>query len=781
MRVNRIRLDEPVRPRGRTPYPPAFYPPPVPPPLPPGLGRKLKRLIQEDTPVYFNELELNEYLSLTQSPQLHVPWLQQLEPEEFTVGPRPFPPALYSPPSPPASIPIPPPRLKRTLQYDEVLEFTKAPKPYPLALHPTAPPQFLTGTTSLAITVTFNQGTLTTQITGVESLQIDLAFGSGALLLRPFTLFIDGVDQTDLLVVNTLQVTLNVSQVGTAQFGLWDPTGNPANLPQVGQTVLIYRNTVRVFGGYIEKPAQGQFMALSGSMFMGSTANGSGGQVTASDFSSLLDRRYIGKYYTGPTTLQSIVSDILDLTLAADGFSYNTVDGDPGVDLGNQLFDWVTIRQAFNTLSSLTGWDFEVDAFMTIRFFPAGDRIGVAPFNIADNDGNTLAESMTITYDRTTYRNKQGVRGSSGSGSLWSDIFSAAHPGPFPNGPQPPDGHRIVFFTLDFINATPVVTLNGNPQKVASILDIAAHLPSTVGWQWAWDPPQGGFPGGDFVEQNTSNPPIKSTDVLIVSYATQVSPIIWVQNDAQIAARAAIEGNTGVYEDIQQVPTTMTDPAAQLLYAEALLARYGSGIPYEVDYMTDRDGLMPGQSQSIQQTTPPVDLTLGLITQVQMKDVDKTFFRYTVAVVSGEYLGKDAAQFFAQILNQSQLPQPANRNNYAWQLAPSYPGITNPGYTSVGVLAQQYVVQHTVELVLSLTFFCQNPATQGAYGVELLINASGTGELDLQANQIGPTTLYFSNLQVKQGDILAIQIHGVTGSNHFSDATVVVTTAVLVT
>lgn len=754
MRFNRVKLDEPPRPRGRTPFPPALGPAPPPPveiPIPPA---RLKRVTRED--------ELLQFTARLA-----------------------YPAALFAPPAPPAALPIPPRRLKRTLRFDEEFIRKKGAGAYPLALHPTAPPQSITGTASLQITVEpGTNGSFSSGIAGQYGLGIQLTFGKGALWYRPFTLFIDSVDQTDLLLTNKLQINMQVSQVTTAMFELWDSTGNPANIPQVGQEVVIYSKNVRVFGGYVTKPAQGQFMALTGSMFSSATGGGSTsgqGSVSCADFSSILDRRYIGKYYSQflGGSLQAIVNDIVQNYLSADGFTYDTIDGDPGVNLGNQLFDWVTIRAAFNTLSSLTGWDFNVDFSKVIRFFPAGARLGPAAFNIADNDGHTLAESMILTHDSTAYFNKVGIKSASGNGSLWCDTFSAAQPGPYISSPQPPDGVRRVFFTLYPINATPTVTVNSNPQVVASILDIAAGT-APANWQWAWDPPQGAVTtGGDFVEQRTSQPVLTASDVLVVCYATQLSPITWVQNDSQILARAAVEGNSGIYETVINAPSTMTDPAAQTLYAEALLARYSSsGVPYTVTYMTDDDGLFVGYSQAVQQTTPPVSLPNGLIQQVQMRDVDKTFFRYTVTVASGEYLARDAAQFFAALIAGIQQPQPANRNTYQWQIAPSYPGITNPGVTGGFVSPQVEVVKNGVEQLLIMTVYLKNTLEGAAAHFGLNLNSSGIASVDIQPGQSGVFTVFAANAQFARGQVMQIEIDGTFAA--IKDAVVTVQTAVLV-
>lgn len=644
--------------------------------------------------------------------------------------------------------------------------------------------QFIVGSTGIPSAEAFGVtgGALVFGIHGNYGIPSAEAFGPGAIILRPFTVFVDGVDRTGFMLANSLQINNPLSNSMTAQFQMFDPSGaDPTVVPQVGQEVLVYRKGVRVFGGSVEKPGQGAYMASSSIMLAGNTAFGSGGMVQCTDFSNLLDRRYVGKYYDAflGGSLSAIVRDIVNTILAADGFTYDE-EGDPGVPVPfpDQLFNWVTVRQAFNSLSSLTGWDFNVDPYRVIRFFPKGTALGAAPFNILDNNGTYYAESLVVTFDRGTYRNRQGVRNTTQQNPLWCDIFSTANPGPYPSSPQPPDGIRTVFFTLYPINATPTVTVNGVAQKVVSLLDIS--LPSSAGAQFLWDPPQGGFPGGNFVESTVFRPVLTSSDVLEVCYPTTLSPIVWVQDNAQIAARAAVEGGTGIYEDVQDAPNTMTDPDAQLAYAEALLSRYGSsGIPFTVSYITRQDGLIAGQTQTVHISNPAINKDC-VILQVQMRDVDATFFEYTVQLQSGEYLG-DWTQFFAALVARSQQPQPTNRSVYSFLLAPSYPGITNPGVTGGYETPQESTVQQAVEIVLYMQIQVPSSrANTGDVGIVLLQNTNGILATTVPAGASGQFTAYATQtIRVFLGDILRILVTG-GGISPITDWTITVVTAVTV-
>ena len=672
----------------------------------------------------------------------------------------------------------------------------------------------LIGSTTATITVeSIAGGSLTQGIAGQYTATIKMqSIPGGALIFarNAFTLFIDGVDRTELVLDNSLQITNQISQASTASFAMWDPTGLvPA--PAVGQAVEVYHKSTRIFGGGVTQPVQTAWQANKGALYSGSGASGSssagttgvsaatgsgatgGGGIQCSDWSFLLSRRYVGQYYASPAYLTVVVSDIVETYLTADGFTVEYPYPDPDIDIGPLLLNWVTIQDAFNTISSATGWEFTVDYFKVIRFYPPGSGTGAAPFNIADNDGNSLAESIAIEYFQAMYRNRQGVMSPTQSTALWSDIFSVAQPGPIQSSPQPPDGIRRAFFTLYALQTTPTVRVNGVPQSVIPITDVASNPP---GWQWYWINPQSGGLGGPGVFQNPTNAALTALDVLEVDYASNISPIYWVQDDAQIAERAAIEDNTGVYEDVQQAPSTMTDPNAIAQYAAGLLQRYGSnGIPFQVNYSTLKDGLFAGMIQQIIISNPPITLVVGLISQVAINDVDGLFLNYSVTVLQALVQG-NWTQFFAALIAGISVPQPGNFVNYTFVVAPSIVGIvtisgvpytvTNPGVTGGTDTPGYQTVVNSVELVQSITVTLPQGYTNtgsGNMAFTLLVNGSGTVAVTFLPGAGGSLTTYVpfdSPVRIYRGDMLSIELSGGAISPVY-DAQVTLTTAVAVT
>ncbi len=528
---------------------------------------------------------------------------------------------------------------------------------------------------------------------------------------KRFTLFIAGIDRTSLMLVNTLTGTNPLSQVSSCQFALRDSAGTFH--PTIGMDIQVFSNTTKIFGGTIDESVETAYQARPDVR----------ADVKCSDYSAILDRRIVGAFYTG-FPMSSIVSDIVQKFLSADGIVYNATDGDPGTVLGDQLFNWVTARQAFNQLSSATGWDFSVDYNKVLRFFPKASALGNAPFNLTDNDKNVLAvgeasgttESAAIRVFRGTYMNRVFVRSSSQPNALWPDTFSAAIPGPYASNKQAPGGGRIFFVTLFQLEATPIVTLNGVAQRVIPLSSVATAVPGS--WDYYW------IPNGYGVVANVA--PV-STDVLIVNYQTRIAPVTTITCAAQVAIRGSAEGNSGYYDTVLDTQN-ITDPSAITAYGTAMLNRYGctNGIPSQVIYGTIKDGLFAGMLQTINLTQPLVPSNTYLISGVTWKDVDKDHIEYQVACDVGQYLGDNYLQYFQSLVNRGQMPQPGNIQTYFGVIAPTVSGVANGGITGGFQFTWVHTCRNQVETVQYLSLVCNTGPTSGNPTLQLVVNGNGT-------------------------------------------------------
>src|SRR6267142_5303379 len=311
------------------------------------------------------------------------------------------------------------------------------PQPWQLPPHVVNPPD-IAGQLPIPSRRNFPAGgSIGSAIRGLYPVPSRRKINQGAITTAEFTLFIAGVARH--YQVNTLNITQPISQSATASFDIYDNFGSVHF--QVGQEVLMYEKGVRIFGGTIDDVMEAWKPSSLGNILS---------VIKCVDFSNILDRHIAARYYSSvDASLTNMVQDITSVELFADGIVYDSSDGNPGGPaFGPQLFQAQTIRQIFNTLSNLAQWDYNIDYYKVLRFFPRSSGRGTAPFTIADGDKNVLSDayaaaagttSISIRTYRTAYRNVQYATSSTGHSPVYADIFSAAHPGPFPNSPQPPD------------------------------------------------------------------------------------------------------------------------------------------------------------------------------------------------------------------------------------------------------------------------------------------------------------------------------------------------------
>lgn len=571
--------------------------------------------------------------------------------------------------------------------------------------------------------------------------------------VQRFTLLISAVDRTALMIANTLMIRNQLGQASTCTFTL--ESVGAAFRPTIGQSIQVYSKQLLVFGGLISQIEETVFSSTNRFVF----------GVTVSDWSILLDRRVVGGFFSS-FSMSSIVSSLITSFLQADGVTYNSTDGDPGTSLGDVLINWITARQAFNQLSNLTGWEYSLDYNRVVRFFPPGTALGAAPFTIADNDGNSLAEqgqasvagapgcsSVAIRTLTGLYRNREFVRSSSQTTQLWVDIFSKTQPGPYPSNKQPPGGGRIAFITLFVLTVTPIILVNGGVQRVIPLASVATAAPGS--WDWYW------IPGGSGVFQNQANAPLGVNDVLEIDYQSKLSPVTTVQCSTEIATRAAAEGTTGVYDAVDDAPN-VAEPTDLSQYALAILNRYGctNGPQKQIVLSTLRDGLLAGQLLTVNLSRPLIPNAGYLITQVSGREVDKDHFKWDVTCELGNYFGQGSAQFFAGLVNRGQIPQALDRVYYPFRIADQGGGLTG------GIQFGTQVVQHQKEIVqyISVMLDTGHPATQNGVVLQLLINANGSLFVTFNAGDAGEKRAYQpagqTPIEVVQGDTFRVQHSG---------------------
>lgn len=432
-----------------------------------------------------------------------------------------------------------------------------------------------------------------------------------------YALYLSSVDKTAYLRDSTLLVQLNMNGTGTASANL---LSDGTYRPQVGQPIEFWMGATRRFAGLIQEVEESNENQTPLFYFA----------LSCGDFTSILERRYIFAKYQN-TTLSFIVYDIISKYLAADGFSLGTISTSVSMAANDVLeFDGPTIREACGRLGEFFQADFRVDFDKRLHFTDASS-VTAAPYNLTDGDGTARDNSITVRTSLNNYANRVLLKSSTGIAPLWCDTITGTR-SVIANNVL--DSSQQFFITRYTIASKPRVRVDGVEQTVVELSDIGS---SAYDWYYIAD--------GFGVQQKFSTTPLNSGQELEICYVAGPANVQTGQDDAAIAARQAVEGGSGIYEAVLNVPDLPSQEAADKIIA-GVLARRGI-VSRTVKFASDRQGWEPGQTMTINLAKPLVPTDDFQIESVAFGDIDSSlraaggaFLRYTsIVAVNGAALG----------------------------------------------------------------------------------------------------------------------------------------------
>lgn len=212
-----------------------------------------------------------------------------------------------------------------------------------------------------------------------------------------------------------------------------------------------------------------------------------------------------------------------------------------------------------------------------------------APWALTKNDVYHNEETARATVRRSAekYRNVHRVRNSNGLMNATQSF----------NG----DGQNQTFSTAMNLHEKPILTVNG------SLID-----PSLIGINgleggksWYWNE------GQSTITQDLTQPPLRAGELLRVDYVGIYPQEVVAQDAAEIAARAALEGNSGIVEEVDDIAREMTESAAQAYASQELTTNKARTVI--LDFTTDRAGLAEGQALTVDNTVYGLNTTMLIV------------------------------------------------------------------------------------------------------------------------------------------------------------------------
>lgn len=402
------------------------------------------------------------------------------------------------------------------------------------------------------------------------------------------TVEIAGVDRTLKTLVDSVSIHRSISNRSTMRCTLIEVEGTYT--PQAGEPIVIEQDGDKKFAGLIEDFEQEFIEGVDSSMRY---------SVSAVDFTRLLDWRcYEGSFEN--QSFYSIIEAMWAAKLSGDGVTLTGVIN-PGPTITTRIQDGLRpITEWFRKLATETGYLFYIDADKVLHFGPLQTSpSNPCPFVITWTSRNW--RNMKIRRRMGDYRNRQYVRTEYTTTGLLTEQYTG-------------DGSTRDFFINaggGAFNGAPTATVDTGGGPVAVAVGRLGFDGPPGPFDWYYD-----FEGWGF-HNFAPDPALGVGDILEISYRVRFNNKTVAEDAAEIAARAAIQGDSGVIEAIHE--DRYIDRKASLdARAVALLRQYGS-IPIEIDFETSTEieplsaDVEPGQDLDVDLTGGPSSINDNLL------------------------------------------------------------------------------------------------------------------------------------------------------------------------
>jgi len=307
-----------------------------------------------------------------------------------------------------------------------------------------------------------------------------------------------------------------------------------------GAPITIIEDGVTIWGGYCEGPGIRKANNLINIK-----------EIVANDYHVLTDRHFVNESYARQPA-GDIVQDIITNYLAVDGITAGDIEDGP--DIGIINVPYYPASQVLNEIADLIGFTWRINADKTLDFVSRAYTIG--PAVTASSD--FLFSSLRVFKDISDYRNKQILRNIP---STTIQLTETANPSP--------DGVVKTFYVRYPLASKPTVEINtaGGGWVAVAAADVGI-LGVDTGKKWYWNK------GVNSFTQDDSEAELAIGDYVRLVYYGQYILTVEMEDTEEIIAQKAIEGNSGIYEDVQDAPE-LDDATSATEKAMALLRRFG--------------------------------------------------------------------------------------------------------------------------------------------------------------------------------------------------------------
>ena len=344
------------------------------------------------------------------------------------------------------------------------------------------------------------------------------------------------------IILKAESLTINKPEINArkvANFTLINLTNIPYK-PQFGQDVKIYIQGELIFGGVIDEPSEYKINAKPVKII----------NVAAVDYHKLTDKRRINESYP-KQPVEDIVNHIITNYLAVEGITAGIIQEGPEVGILN--FPYIPVSQALKEISDLVGYQWKINPNKTLDFIEMATNTGPSLKEADDY----LFNSLRTWDDGSDYRTKQILRGIKGETVEITELMNPS-----------PDGAVQTFYIRYPIARKPIIEINTGSGFEAVNENYVGILGLDEDKEWYWNVNR------NVITQDFDETPLPMGSEIRLVYKGIYTINLEIENQPEIAQRAIIENNSGLYEFVENADANM-DLETGTEKVNSLLRQYG--------------------------------------------------------------------------------------------------------------------------------------------------------------------------------------------------------------
>lgn len=441
----------------------------------------------------------------------------------------------------------------------------------------------------------------------------DFVFGIGGPQAARTSVRIGAADVTDLVKIENYRIVEELNGRNTLELELYINTTINDYFPTEGEEVILSVGANRLFAGTVHEFDVD--FATEGNLDFRHIG------LRCTDWNQLADRHIVAEVYNN-TPVGDIVKDMITRHLAADGVVAGNIPDGPNIE--KAVFPYYRMSEALDQLSEQTGFFWNIDYHKQLHFLEPA--ITEAPITVTQD--NAVIRNVRKSKTLSQYRNVQYLDGGNGISVQLTETFKSDGVARSWNVEYPVAEMIGISIGSEFGPQTQSVALRSGGTGEVSQFYYAINETS--------------------IGQDHGEPVVPSGAFITVTYKG-FYPIINVTIDSvKIAERQAIEGGSGLYENIERNDQLDGEEVCEAKVT-GLLRKFGV-VDTSIEFETEASGLGLGYVVVVDIPKLGLSEVEFLITRIETVNYRLDKRRYMVSATTGEVKGT-MREFFLKLFN----------------------------------------------------------------------------------------------------------------------------------